>query len=60
MQDEIMREVKVLKSSNTGEGGGEDKITPDQLMRFLRRMLVTKTDNAFSKLAKVFYNNDCT
>jgi hypothetical protein len=49
----VEREVKVLTSSHSADNGGENKITVDQMIRFLRRILAMKTENAFNKLSKV-------
>lgn len=42
-----------MKSTSTENNDDSGKITSDQLIRLLRRVLPTKTEHAFSKLSKV-------
>jgi hypothetical protein len=42
-----------MKSTSSETGDDSGKITSDQLVRLLRRVLPTKTEHAFSKLSKV-------
>lgn len=53
IRDEVQKEVKMLRSSTTMDMGDAGKMTSDQLIRLLRRILTTKTDHAINKLIKV-------
>lgn len=53
IRDEVQKEIKMLRSSGSSEMSDESKLTSDQLVRLLRRILTTKTDHAFNKLVKV-------